>query len=415
MVPTSSIAKIVAQHELFRGFSDELVGLVIGQSEIRQLQPGEVLIHSGKQNNTLFLLIDGELRVILEKDGTQVSIPIQSGECLGEMSLVVGSPTSAMAVCHTASRVLAISENVFWSHLAVSQQGVKNLMSMMAQRLHRNNQALIKEIEEQLKYKQLERDLETAGKIQANIVPDGTNLFPNRPEIEVYALTKQAREVGGDFYDALALDRDHIYFAIGDATGKGMPAALFMMRTFTSLRFLINNNPQFADVLPALNNMLAKKNDDMMFVSLWAGILNIKTGVLQYVNGGHNPPFAALRGGGFQILDAPGGPIVGVVNEAQFEVAVLKMEPGDTIFLYTDGLPEAYDPNQIAFETDRIEKSLNSLDQPSMQSLVHRMEATVEAFVNGAPTHDDLTMLAFRYLGNKLSQTQPARTTSKNT
>lgn len=401
MVPTSSIAKIVAQHELFHGFSLELVELVIDQSEIRQLQAGEILIHPGKPNNTLFLLINGELRVILEKDGTQVSIPIQPGECLGDMSLVMGSPTSAMAVCHTESQILAIPEDVFWKHLAVSRQGVKNLMGIMAQRLHRNNQALIKETEEQLKYKQLQKDLETAGKIQANIVPDGTNLFPSRPEIDVFALTKQAREVGGDFFDALALDQDRIYLAIGDATGKGMPAALFMMSTFTSLRFLVSNQPEFADVIPALNNMLAKKNDDMMFVSLWAGILNVRTGILQYVNGGHHPPFAALEGGNFQTLYTPEGPIVGVVEKAQFEVALLIMEPGDTIFLYTDGLPEANDPNHIAFETDRIEKSLNKLDQTSMQSLVHGMEAQVERYVNGAPTHDDLTMLAFRYLGNK--------------
>lgn len=400
MIPTTtSIAKTVARHELFRGFSEKLVALVIGQSEIRKLQPGEVLIQPGILNDTLFLLIDGELRVILEKNGTQVSIPIQPGECLGEMSLVIGSPTSATAVCHTVSRVLAISAEVFWRHLAVSQQGVKNLMGMMAQRLHWNNQALIKEIEEQLKYRQLEKDLETAGKIQANIVPDGAKLFPDRPEIEVFALTKQAREVGGDFYDALALDQDRIYFAIGDATGKGMPAALFMMRTFTSLRFLVSNYPHFADVLPALNDMLAKQNDDMMFVSLWAGILNVKTGELQYVNGGHHPPFAALGGRAFQVLDVPNGPIVGVIDEAQFEVASLKMKPGDAIFLYTDGLPEAYDPNQNAFESGRIKKSLNSLGQVSMQSLVHRMKTNVEAFVDGAPTHDDLTMLAFRYLG----------------
>jgi sigma-B regulation protein RsbU (phosphoserine phosphatase) len=290
---------------------------------------------------------------------------------------------------------------VFWSELAVSRQGVKNLLGLMAERLHRNNQALIHEIEEQLKYKQLEKDLETAGKIQANIVPDGANLFPNRPEIEAYALTKQAREVGGDFYDALALDQDRIYFAIGDATGKGMPAALFMMRTFTSLRFLVSNHPQFADVVPELNNTLAKKNDDMMFVSLWAGILNVRTGELQYVNGGHNPPFAALGGGCFNLLNTPHGPIVGVVEDAPFEVSTLQLEPGDAIFLYTDGLPEANDPKHVLFETGRIEKSLNSLDHPSMQCLVHTMGADVEAFVNGAPTHDDLTMLAFRYLGNQ--------------
>jgi sigma-B regulation protein RsbU (phosphoserine phosphatase) len=372
---------------------------VVEQSKVRQLKAGEILIHSGTTNNSLFLVLDGELRVIIEKANTQVSIPIQPGECLGEISLIEERPTSATAVCHLDSQVLVIAEDIFWTHLAISRQGVKNLMGMMAQRLHRNNQALIKEIEEQLKYKQLEKDFETAGKIQANIVPNGAHLFPQRPEIEVYARTQQARAVGGDFYDAIALDQDRIYLAIGDATGKGMPAALFMMRAFTSLRFLISNCTDLAEVLPALNKTLLKKNDDMMFVSLWVGILDLRTKELQYVNGGHHPPFAALGGEAFQPLTLPNGPIVGVVEEAQFEVATLQEAPGDTFFLYTDGLPEAYDRNNVAFENDRIKASLNSLEQPSMQSLVNNLETQVAAFVDGAPTHDDLTMLAFRYVG----------------
>lgn len=406
MMPSSTITKRVAQQELFRGFPEEVIRLVVKQSKIRQLKAGEILIHPGTTNNSLFLVLDGELRVIVEKEGTQVSIPIHPGECLGEMSLIEERPTSATAVCHHASRVLIIQEDVFWSHLAISRQGVKNLMGIMAQRLHRNNQALIKEMEEQLKYKQLEKDFQTAGNIQANIVPNGAHLFPQRPEIEVYARTQQARAVGGDFYDAIALDQDRIYLAIGDATGKGMPAALFMMRTFTSLRFLVSNCPDFAEVLPALNKTLLKKNDDMMFVSLWAGILDLSTGILEYVNGGHHPPFAALKGGAFQPLMVPKGPIVGVVEEAPFEVATLAMAPGDTLFLYTDGLPEAYNRKHEAFEIERIEASLNSLQQASMKSLVCDLEAQVAAFVKGAPTHDDLTMMAFRYVGRSKSESE---------
>lgn len=401
MIPSSTITKKVAQQELFRGFPEALIELVVEQSTFRQLKAGEILIHPSTTNRFLFLVLNGELRVILQKANTQVSIPIHPGECLGEMSLIEERPTSATAVCHIDSEVLVITEDVFWTHLAISRQGVKNLMGIMAQRLHRNNQALIKEIEEQLKYQQLRKDLETAGNIQANIVPNGANLFPQRPEIEVYAHTQQARAVGGDFYDAIALDQDRIYLAIGDATGKGMPAALFMMRAFTSLRFLVSNCPDFGEVLPALNKTLLKKNKDMMFVSLWAGILDLKTGILQYANGGHHPPFAALSGEVFQPLAVPNGPIIGVVEEAPFEVATLHLEPGDTLFLYTDGLPEAYNHDHEAFENDRIEASLNSLQQPTVKSLVCNLETQVAAFVDGAPTHDDLTMMAFRYLGGK--------------
>lgn len=399
MIPYPNIAKLVAQHELFRGFPAEVIQLVVDRSAVRRLQAGEILIHPGTANDCLFLVLDGELRVVLENAGTQVSIPVPPGECIGEMSLVEERPTSATVVCQEASQVLVIPEDVFWDHLAISRQGVKNLMGIMAERLHRNNQALMHEIEEQLKYKQLARDLKTAGNIQANIVPNGSQLFPQRPEIEVYARTQQARAVGGDFYDALALDQDRIYLAIGDATGKGMPAALFMMRAFTSLRFLVSNYPSFEDVLPELNKTLLKKNHDMMFVSLWAGILDLRTRELQYVNAGHHPPFAALGGDAFCPMEVPNGPILGVVEEAQFDIATLQMEPGDTIFLYTDGLPEAYDLNREAFETERIEQSLNTQQESSMKALVRGLEDQVADFVNGAPTHDDLTMLAFRYVG----------------
>lgn len=402
------LVKSLSHYKLFSGFTAEDIAQIVRFSSIRHLQPGEVLIASGTQNHTLYLIMDGEIRVILEKDETRVSIPIETGECIGEMSLVMGRPTSAWALSHTQSRVLAISEEIFWSNLAVTRQGVKNLMSLMAERLHRNNNALIHEIEEQLKYKQLENDLETAGKIQSNIVPDGTHLFPNRPEIEVYALMKQAREVGGDFYDAAVLDADHIYFAIGDATGKGMPASLFMMRTFTSLRWLVSDRPNFEEVLPTLNNMLVKNNEDMMFVSIWTGILDVRTGLLRFVNGGHNPPFVKHGNGTFKLLQRPHGPIVGVLEEAQYEVVEIALSPGDTIFLYTDGLPEAYNPEHVAFETDGIEKALNSMDHPSMKNLISFMDRQVEAFVQDAPTHDDMTMLALRYLGEGPVPEKPA-------
>lgn len=111
--------------------------------------------------------------------------------------------------------------------------------------------------------------------------------------------------MGGDFFDALVLDQDRIYFTIGDATGKGMPAALFMMRTFTSLRFMVGDHPKFEEVVPELNITLARKNDDMMFVSLWAGILNVRTGELQYVNGGAQSAFRCPRRWSFQDVKHP--------------------------------------------------------------------------------------------------------------
>lgn len=397
---TSSLIRIIANFSLFRGFNPEEVWQILAAGKIVQLKPGETLINPGTPNDTLYLLIDGELRVILEKDGVEVSIPILPGECLGEMSLVVGGPTTALAIAHHLSRVLLISEDIFWNQLAVTRHGVRNLLSMMAARLQRNNDALIEKVEEQLKYKLLEKELETAGKIQSNIVPNGNNLFPNRPEVDAYALIHQAREVGGDFYDALVLDDDHLYFSIGDVSGKGMPAALFMMQIFTSLRLLISNNTPFEEVIPSLNNMLALNNKDMMFVSIFAGVLNIRSGLLRYVNAGHNPPFAAKGRSGFKLLKLPKGTLIGISDRAKFPVSELKLEPGDSLLLYTDGIPEATNSERMMFGTDRTQIELNREHHESMNGLVQSLKAAVEAFVNKAPQHDDYTLFALRYHGH---------------
>ncbi len=397
-MPVSTLHKQLTEFKLFKGFTPDEIAGILAVCEIKTLSSGETLISPGIHNNTLFVLLDGGLKVILEKNGAQISISIPPGECLGEMSLVLGSPTSAMVVVHETSNILFIPEEVFWNKLAATRPGVRNLMSLLAMRLSKNNQSLIKEIEEQLKYKHLEKELETAGKIQANILPDGASLFPRHPEVDVYALLNQARDVGGDFYDALALDRDHLYFAIGDASGKGMPAALFMMRTITSLRSMVISDPDFENVIPAVNKMLCKNNDDMMFVSLFAGVLNVRTGVFRYINGGHNPPFISINGGDFELLDVPTGTVLGVLEGIQFSLSTIEMNPGDTLVLYTDGVTEATRADQTIFDVDRTQIALNQSTHNSMKELVHSLEISVNEFVSNAPQHDDLTLLALRYL-----------------
>lgn len=397
---TSSLLRTVSTFSLFKGFSPEEVWQILASGKIVQLKPDEVLIKPGTTNDTLYLLIDGELRVVLEKDGVEVSIPILPGECLGEMSLVAGIPTSAGVLAHQTSRVLLISEENFWQQVAARREGVRNLLGMMALRLQRNNDALIEKVEEQLAYQLLEKELETAGKIQSNIVPDGASLYPQRPEVDAFALINQAREVGGDFYDALQIDDDHIYMAIGDVSGKGMPAALFMMRIFTSLRVLIHHKTPFEDILPSVNNMLARNNDDMMFVSIFAGLLNIRTGVFRFVNAGHNPPFASLGGERFKLLNLPEGTLLGISDRAEFPLAELKLKPGDALLLYTDGIPEATNPKGEMLGLERTRIILNREYHQTMSSLVRSIESGIASFVKHAPRHDDYTLLAFRLLSN---------------
>lgn len=398
-MPTSSPYRKISQFEIFKDFSPEKVEQIVSLSEIRALNPGEILISPGEANDTFFLLTEGTLEIVLEKDGAQFSIPIQTGECLGEMSLLMERPTSALVMGLHDSEVLCVPENVFWDHIMTTRQGARNLMSLMAARLQRTNHALIKEAEEQLKYKHLEKELEAAGKIQANIVPDGRHLFPNRPEVDAFALIKQAREVGGDFYDALVLDNDHIYIAIGDVSGKGMPASLFMVRAFTFLRLLVSNNPGFEDVISSLNSLVLRKNESMMFISIFAGVLDLRTGVLRYVNAGHNPPFASLGGKPFGLLDTAHAPPVGITEEVPFPIKELQMKQGDALVLYTDGIPEALNDDDVMYETSTMEKLFNQHVSLSMADLIKALEDDAESFVGDRAQYDDFTAFAIRYLG----------------
>ena len=396
---TLSLNRVLATCPLFKDFTAEEIRRILTTTMLKQLVAGEVLIEYGSSNDTLYVLIEGQLSIVLEKDERQIDIPIQIGECLGEMSLAMGVPTSAFAVARQASLVLCIPESCFWDHIVMSQKGVRNLVSIMAARLLRSNHALMEELEAQLQYRHLQKELETAGKIQSGIVPDGDKLLRNRTAVEAYASIHQARTVGGDFYDALMLDDEHLYFAIGDVSGKGMPAALLMMRTVTSLRLLAGNNPSFEEVIPAVNTMLAHNNDDMLFVTIFAGVLQLRTGVLRYVNASHEPPFLSRGGGAYQLMDLPTGTLVGVEEQAAYAVSELQLQPGDSLLLYTDGITEAMNAEEMMFGTERLEKVLNQEKLLSMRALVHSLEQAVETFAGEAEQHDDFTILGVRYVG----------------
>lgn len=384
---------------IFKDFATEQIEAILEYATIRHLAFNDILIQPGVPNDTLYVIVEGTFNIIVENEGSEVAFPIGPGECIGEISIVLSRPTSALAISQGPSTVLCIPEQLFWEKVALNKQGIRNLIATMAGRLRRANYALIEEIEEQLKYKHLEKELETAGKIQSGIVPNGQKLLHQCAEVDAFAFIKQAREVGGDFYDAMLLDDEHIYFAIGDVSGKGMPAALFMMRIFTSLRMLINNMPQVDRVITQVNELLAKNNNDMMFVTLFAGIFNTRTGKLEFVNAGHNAPFLLHKGARFEALTQRNGPLLGVVEKAKFSLGELTLKAEDTILLYTDGVSEAMNSQDEMYGMARMDQMLNANKHPSMKALATQLEQDLDTFVGAADQHDDFTVLALRYLG----------------
>jgi phosphoserine phosphatase RsbU/P len=260
---------------------------------------------------------------------------------------------------------------------------------------------------QQVLYEQILKELEAAHSIQTSILPQRQPLFPEHPQVDVHGAMLPAKEVGGDFFDAFALDSDQIFIAIGDVSGKGIPAALFMIRTLTLLRLSLTNADllapqQLGRLIEGINRVLCEGNDRCMFVTLFAGLFNVKTGVLTYVNGGHNPPFWASQGATFNRLPMPKGVLLGVFDEGiTFEAAEFAFQPGDALVLYTDGITEAEQSPGHFFQEERAMAVLSRLKASSTaHDLVEGLTKAVFSFAGEAPQSDDLTVLALRYLGD---------------
>ena len=212
---------------------------------------------------------------------------------------------------------------------------------------------------------------------------------------------RPAREVGGDFFDAIALDSERIAVAVGDVSGKGMPAALFMVRVMTLLRMHLSEDRPLETVLPAVNRMLCENNDEFMFVTLVVGIFDTTIGELVYGNGGHNPPFISRNMEPYTTLALPPGVLMGISADAEFGVASLTMQPGDTILFYSDGVTEAENPDRDQLGVQASCDVLTAVSAgEQVKTLVETLQQAIDTFSDGAPQFDDITMLALRYTGN---------------
>lgn len=244
-------------------------------------------------------------------------------------------------------------------------------------------------------------ELTMATDIQAGLLPSIFPAFPDRPEFEIFASMDPAKEVGGDFYDFFMIDDDHLGLVIADVSGKGVPAALFMM----SSKILINDHALMggtpADIISKVNKQIKATNKANMFVTVWLAILEISTGKLTTVNAGHEYPMINTEGH-YELVKDKHGAAVGVFPKAKFVNNEMILKKGDCIFVYTDGVAEATNANNELFGTDRTLEALNAMPEgASQQDVLKGVRNAVDEFVKGAPQFDDLTMLGIRYNGPK--------------
>jgi len=384
--------------QIFQGLSDPRIDEVLASSRHIRLNDGDRLIKAGQDNHYLYLLVNGHMEARLSSERSEKGIAIAPGEAIGELSILDGQKTSAHVYSVGECDVVAVHEDDFWQRLAPLPGVLRNLTRLVTQRLRASSERMLRTLAEQLKYEHMKKELAAARDIQMGLLPHGNPLFPEHPQVEVHAHLLPAKEVGGDLYDAFPVDDEHLLLAVGDVSGKGMPAALFMMRTVTLLRSLGRGKLPDEQFLPTLNRLLCEGNEADMFVTLCLVVFSVRSGRLILFNGGHPPPLLSRAGGPFEAVTGAKGALLGIMPEVRFQCRELTVSPGDRLVLYSDGVTEAENPDRDMLGLERTRTLLDDCpaDAP-MADLVTHMTEGVSQFAAGAEQSDDITILALRY------------------
>lgn len=245
----------------------------------------------------------------------------------------------------------------------------------------------------------IETEFNIANRIQTGMIKTNFNEFTKNKPFEIYGFMKPAKEVGGDFYDYFDIDDENIAFVIGDVSGKGVPATLFMVKTM----YLIKNHSKFDStpekIFENVNNITCSRNDEDLFVTSWFGKLNFNSGKLSFVNAGHNPPLIRQNNGDFEYLTCQPNFVLGEIEDIQYNEYELNLNPGDMIFLYTDGITEANDDYNGFYGENRLKTTINNVKDKKLEKIVETVKKDIYQFCNDDEQFDDMTMLIIKYNG----------------
>lgn len=349
---------------------------------------GEVLFKAGDKADKMYYVARGSL--LLPEIGKTVA----EGEVIGEMGIL--SPFHA----RTASAVCAEDLEAY----TLGKDDVIRLFNEDPALAFRLVHLCIKRFIENLRAEteakeRIQSELRIARDIQASMLPRVFPPFPGRTDFDIFAIMEPAKEVGGDFYDFFLIDERRLGVLIGDVSGKGVPAALFMAICKTLLRTEALRGLAPAEILARVNRILIPDNAATMFVTVFLLVLDTASGEVLFANGGHPAPFVASGSIGFRALAGPTGMILGAFDADAFRNGRLRLEPGDAILLYTDGVTEAMDPEQRLYSEARLAERLADAAGLDAETLVRRVRAGVLEFARGNPPSDDITLVALRYRG----------------
>ncbi|MBF0196961.1 MAG: SpoIIE family protein phosphatase [Planctomycetes bacterium] len=385
---------------LFKGVDVYQLEQLVTLCEVKSLISGQSLLEPGQENHTLYIHISGSLKIYLEQD-CQHSFAVMPGECIGEMSIIDGKAVSAYVLAASDCEVLAIPELVFWRNFACIPEVIKNLLMMLTERMRRRSQALKEAHRTKDEFEQISKEMRAAGHLQKSMLPRKRPYFDN-PQLDVHAIITPAKHVGGDFFDTLDLPNDQVMLVVGDVAGKGMPAALYMMRAITTLRSLVEAEHPCEKLMEDMNEQLCLYNEGNTFVTICITILCKKTGKITIYNGGHNPAIIRRTGGKTEVITEAKGLLLGAFGGYKYKPWHGKLSAQDSLFLYTDGITEAENPKREFFTMERFIDEIKALpDEANLKPCLNHLYHEVNLYADNADQSDDMTLLGLRYLGSE--------------
>ncbi len=261
----------------------------------------------------------------------------------------------------------------------------------------RTHALLEKQVQDSVEKQLIASELNVATKIQASMLPCIFPAFPEREEFDVYATMTPAKEVGGDFYDFFMVDENNLAIVMADVSGKGIPAALFMVIGKTLIKDHTVPGKDLGEMFTEVNSLLCEANSEELFITAFVGVLNLTSGEFRYVNAGHEMPFLSRKNGAFAPHKVQAAFVLAGMEGMRYKAGVFQLEPGDKVFQYTDGVTEATDANDQLYGMERLEKALGQVSHQAPEAILKAVKADIDAFVGDAPQFDDITMLCLEY------------------
>ena len=428
-----STSVLVRSNPVLARLAPATIANLIQAGEIVQLRPGDILIRQGDSSDCAYLVLEGELEIRVDTTYGEVPLAhVSAGALIGEIGVFAGLPRTATVRAQSAGRVLRLDRAHLLQASDTDSELSRSIIGRLGGQIANFNHAMglytnavtalerddfdlsildelrkpvpelvdfaqsFRRMAEQIvRQRRQQAEMASAAAIQRAMLPSGlpTNLTEGR--FDIHIKIKPAREVGGDFYDIISLDEDRIAFTIGDVCGKGIPAALFMAVTQTVMRVVIRSGENLGAKIAAANERLAAGNEQSMFATMFCGVLDIRSGILTYCNCGHNPPLLLRGAGGPPEKLSSGSPPLGIMDNLVCVPKSIELAPGDLLFLYTDGVTEAEDPQAAQFGMERLQKAILEAAEGSAMQLVDNVMARVVEFANGAPQSDDIICAAF--------------------